>query len=71
MSKLLDYLNILDKDAIALEAHKSSAKSAMTSFGLTEAEQAAVMTGNKDIVAQLLGVSAQVVPAIDATETAY
>ncbi|MFZ6678360.1 hypothetical protein [Undibacterium sp. Tian12W] len=71
MSKLLEYLNTLDKDADALDAHKSGAKSAMTNFGLTAEEQDAVLSGDKSTVAGLLGISADDVPAIDTTETAY
>ena len=71
MSKLLDYLNTLDKDADALKAHKNGAKSAMGSFGLSEEEQAAVLSGDKAAVAGLLGISAEEVPAIDTTETTY
>ena len=71
MSKLLDYLNTLDKDSDALASHKSDPKAAMGSFGLTDEEQAAVLAGDKEAVAGLTGVSAAELPAIDSVETAY
>ncbi|MFZ6657019.1 hypothetical protein [Undibacterium sp. TJN19] len=71
MSKLLDYLNALDTDATALAAHKSGAKAAMGGFGLSDDEQAAVLSGDKEAVAGLLGISAEEVPALDTTESVY
>jgi hypothetical protein len=64
MSKLLDYLNTLDKDAAAREAHAKDPKAAMKKFGLTPEEKAAVMSGDKKKIADLVGVSADVLPAI-------
>ncbi|MFZ6709891.1 hypothetical protein [Undibacterium sp. TC9W] len=71
MSKLLEYLNTLDKDADALTSHRSDPGAAMTNFGLTVEEQGAVLSGDKSAVAGLLGISADEVPAIDITEGAY
>lgn len=56
MSKLLDYLNILDKDAAAREAHKNDPTAAMTKHGLTDAEQAAVLSGDRKKIADLIGI---------------
>jgi hypothetical protein len=56
MSKLLDYLNTLDKDAAAREAHAKDPKAAMKKFGLTPEEKAAVMSGDKKKIADLAGV---------------
>lgn len=64
MSKLLDYLNILDKDAAAREEHIKDPKAAMTKFGLTDAEQAAVMSGDKKQLAAAAGVSEDTLPAV-------
>ncbi|MES2039021.1 MAG: hypothetical protein V4495_14395 [Pseudomonadota bacterium] len=69
MSKLLEYLNTLDKDADALTSHRSDPDAAMTSFGLTAAEQAAVLSGDKAAVAGIVGISADELPAIDSIET--
>jgi hypothetical protein len=56
MSKLLDYLNTLDKDAAAREAHAKDPKAAMKKFGLTAEEQAALMSGDKKKIAKVAGV---------------
>ena len=67
MSKLLDYLNILDKDASAREAHHTNANAAMTKFGLNESEQSALMSGSKKQVASLMGISAADLPSLIVT----
>lgn len=64
MSKLLDYLNTLDKDAAAREAHAKDPKAAMTKHGLSSEEQVALMSGDKKKVADLVGVSADSLPSI-------
>jgi hypothetical protein len=64
MSKLLDYLNILDKDAAAREAFNKDPKAAMAHHGLTEAEQAALVSGDKTAVAKLVGIDVAKLPAI-------
>jgi hypothetical protein len=56
MSKLLDYLNTLDKDAAAREAHAKDPKAAMKEFGLTEEEQAALISGDRAKIADLSGI---------------
>lgn len=63
MSKLLDYLNALDKDATAREAHAANPTAAMTAFGLTDEEQAALLSGDKQRVADLLGISTDELPS--------
>lgn len=69
MSKLLEYLNTLDKDADALASHRNDPKGAMGGFGLTAQEQAAVLSGDKAAVAGIVGISADELPAIDSVET--
>jgi hypothetical protein len=71
MSKLLDYLNTLDKDAAAREAHAKDPKAAMKKFGLTAEEQAALMSGDKKKVADIVGVSADALPAIHVSNTHF
>ncbi|WP_295760777.1 hypothetical protein [Undibacterium sp.] len=71
MSKLLDYLNTLDKDAAAREAHAKDPKAAMKKFGLTPEEKAAVMSGDKKKIADLVGVSADALPAIHVSNTLF
>jgi hypothetical protein len=56
MSKLLDYINTLDKNASALEAHSNDPKAAMENFGLTPDEQDAFLSGDKERVAELSGI---------------
>jgi hypothetical protein len=63
MSKLLDYLNTLDKDAAARDAHNKDAKAAMTKAGLTDEEQKAFVSGDKKKMAQLMGIHEDAVPA--------
>ncbi|PRC92912.1 hypothetical protein [Solimicrobium silvestre] len=53
--KLLDYLNYLDQDANACDAHEQAPVEAMSDFGLSHIEQQAMLSGDKAQVAQLLG----------------
>ena len=64
MSKLLDYLNVLDKDAVAREAHINDPEAAMSAYGLSDDEQAALLSGDKKSVADLLGISSDILPAL-------
>ena len=56
MSKLLDYLNHLDKNADARDAHEADPAGSMTNFGLSQAEQDAVLSGSKQQVADACGI---------------
>lgn len=71
MSKLLDYLNTLDKDATAREAFAKDPQAAMTQYGLNEAEQAALMSGDKAAIAQLIGIDAAELPMIQIQNRHY
>lgn len=71
MSKLLDYLNTLDKDAAAREAHNKDPKAAMKKFGLSTHEQDAFMSGDKKKVAHVLGIDADDLPSIHVTNGTY
>lgn len=71
MSNLLDYLNILDKDAAARDAHNKDAKAAMTKFGLSDEEQKAVVSGNKKKVAALLGIHEDSLPPIQVLHDSF
>ncbi|PXX39758.1 hypothetical protein [Undibacterium pigrum] len=71
MSKLLEYLNTLDKDAAAREAHAKDPNGAMQSFGLNDDEQTALLSRDKQTVADSLGISAEELPAIDSVESPY
>ena len=71
MSKLLEYLNTLDKDASARDAHNNDAKAAMTEFGLTGEEQTVFVSGDNRRVATLIGVPESAVPKLDVTHDSY
>lgn len=57
MSKLLAYLNLLDKDSAASAAHADDPMAAMAGFGLNDEEQAAMASGDADAIAKLTGAS--------------
>ncbi len=63
MSKLLDYLNHLDKNADARDAHAAAPGTSMTNFGLTQDEQDALMSGDKQRVADACGIALDDLPA--------
>lgn len=69
MSKLVDYLNLLDKDAAAREAHNNDPKAAMTAFGLDDAEQQVFMSGDKTAIANLAGIDASDLPKVNVANT--
>lgn len=71
MSKLLDYLNHLDKDAVAREAFAKDPQAAMTQYGLSDEEQKALLSGDKATIAKLLGVDESSLPAIQIGQTDY
>ncbi|CAN5825265.1 hypothetical protein BH11PSE12_BH11PSE12_14130 [soil metagenome] len=71
MSKLLDYINTLDKDAVAREAHKKDPVAAMKTFGLSEEEQTALLSGDKKKVAALVGVDEDSLPTIQTLITTF
>jgi len=69
MSKLLDYLNHLDRDATAREAHQKDPQASMTQFGLSADEQKTFMSGDIAAIATLAGVDASDLPKINVTNT--
>lgn len=73
MSKFVDYLNLLDKDAAARDAHNSDPAAAMTAFGLSAAEQQVFMSGDKAAIANLAGIDATDLPKFNVTnvDTTY
>ena len=66
-SKLLDYLNLLDKDAAAREAFAKDPQAAMTAYGLDATEQQALLSGDKAAIAKLVGVDVAVLPSPQVT----
>jgi len=63
MSKLLDYLNHLDKNADARTAHAADPATSMTNFGLTQDEQDALKSKDKQRIADACGIALQNLPA--------
>jgi hypothetical protein len=63
MSKLLDYLNHLDKNADARTAHAADPATSMTNFGLTQDEQDALLSGDKQRMADACGIALEAMPA--------
>jgi hypothetical protein len=63
MARLLDYLNHLDQNADACAAHEQDPQKAMTDFGLAPHEQQAMLSGDKEQVAQVIGISSDELPA--------
>ena len=70
-SKLLDYLNHLDKNAEAREAFAKTPHDAMTNFGLNEEEKTALLSGDRAAMATLVGVSVAALPASQTGQTDY
>jgi hypothetical protein len=64
MSKLLDYLNHLDKNADARTAHAADPATSMTNFGLTQDEQDALRSGDKQRIADACGIPLDAVRVI-------
>lgn len=71
MSKLLDYLNTLDKDAVAREAFAKDPQAAMTQHGLSHAEQAALLSGDKAAIAKLIGIETLELPKVQVQNRHY
>lgn len=67
MSKLLDYLNLLDANAAARDAHNSDPTAAMSAFGLSAAEQQTFMSGNIAAIANLAGIAPEDFPKLNVT----
>lgn len=65
MSKLLDYLNLLDSDATVCAAHNADPAASMTQFGLTAVEQQTFMTGDAAAIAGLAGIDASELPKVN------
>jgi len=71
MSKLLNYLNQLDQNAIAREFHASHPMSAMKEFGLNDDEALALISGRGALVAYAAGIDVTDLPALQSLETIF
>jgi hypothetical protein len=56
MAKILNYLNALDQNAIVNEMHNENPVRAMTDFGLCKEEQAIFLSGDKEKIAEHIGI---------------
>ncbi|MBC3861820.1 hypothetical protein H8K32_06895 [Undibacterium jejuense] len=71
MSKLVDYLNHLDQNADARAAHSKDPHAAMTHFGLSHEEQAAVKSRDKNHIAKVAGIDPAEVGAVEIPEATH
>ncbi len=71
MSKLLDYINLLDTNATAREAHNVAPAASMAQFGLDTIEQQTLMSGDSLAIASLAGISPSVLPKIQISNDTY
>ncbi|MFZ6875064.1 hypothetical protein ACO0LF_23620 [Undibacterium sp. Di27W] len=65
MSKLLDYLNALDTNAVLIDAHKNDPLKAAREFGLSPEEQSALAQQDKQRIAAFLDIPFRDFDAID------
>ncbi len=71
MSNLLNYLNTLDKDADAREAHNADPQASMANFGLLDHEQQAVLSGDPAAIAHAAGIDVAAMPATQIGNATY
>ena len=71
MSNLLNYLNTLDKDAAAREAHIADPQASMINFGLLDHERRAVLSGDHATMADAAGIDPNEMPAVQIGNIEY
>ena len=71
MSKLLDYLNHLDANADARDAHAADPAGSMANFGLSQDEQDALNSGDRQQIATACGVTAEALPTTHIPQNPY
>ena len=71
MSKLLDYLNALDANAVLIQAHKKDPQQAARDFGLSVDEQVLILRQDRREISAFLDLPFRDFDAIDATETHF
>lgn len=69
MSRLMAYFNEVDKNAVMRAAHLSEPEASMSKFGLTVAEQVAVLSGEFEKLAGAMGTPADRLPALVIPQT--
>ncbi|MFZ6743928.1 hypothetical protein ACO0LC_11920 [Undibacterium sp. JH2W] len=71
MSKLLDYLNALDTNAVLIHAHKNDPLKAAREFGLSSDEQLALVQQDKQRIAAFLDIPFRDFDALDTLVTHF
>ena len=71
MSTLLDYLNHLDSNATAVDAHIADPAAAMTQFGLNATDQQTFMSGDTTAIANSAGILEEDLPKIQVPNADY
>lgn len=71
MSSLIDFLNLLDTDTQLLLAFRNDPRAVLQSFGFNEQQQQALLSGNTQQIATLVGISGNELPAVDIPEVPY
>jgi hypothetical protein len=71
MSNLVNYLNTLDKDAAAREAHNADPAGAMAAFGLLDHEQQAVLSGDPAAIGKAAGLETTAMPSVQISNGQY
>ena len=68
MSKLLDYLNALDTNAVLIQAHKSDPAKAAKEYGLSTEEQAVLLKQSRQEIAAFMDIPLDDFHSIDSIE---
>jgi len=71
MSKLLEYINVVDKNAVARAAHNAAPVESMAAFGLSVDEREAVLLSDNRRLAAALGMRHVDIPAMHTPNTVF
>lgn len=58
--RLISYMNLLDSNATARQAHETSPVESMTTYGLNDTEQSALLSADKQAVAKSVGIEERI-----------
>ncbi|MFZ6743926.1 hypothetical protein ACO0LC_11910 [Undibacterium sp. JH2W] len=71
MSKLLDYLNALDTNAVLIQAHKNDPEQAARDFGLSVDEQIVLLREDRSEISAFLDIPFRDFDALDSIVTRF
>lgn len=71
MTNLLEYFNVVDKNAVVRAAHQADPAASMSAFGLSIDEQNAVLSGNTHTLAEALGIDSAEIPVVHVPNTVF